>query len=75
MGPATAGDPPATVTLAFYDKRIRPAEPGHIARHDWELLQLLVSRGADVSAPEAAPLRAALARKAVPVDGLFIALQ
>ena len=41
-----------TVTAAFYDKRIRPSSPRTIAKHDWEVLQLLVTSGADVSSPK-----------------------
>ena len=78
LDPNVPVGPPDSVTplaVAFFDKRIQPAAPGQIDRHDWEMLQLLVSKGADTSVPAAAGLRAALARTAVPVGERFIALQ
>ena len=75
VAPPVADSSPKTVTLAFYDKRIRPAAPLTIARHDWEVLQILVATGADVSSPDAAPLRADLARTVVPGTGRYLQLK
>ena len=73
--PPVADTAPKTLTLAFYDKRIRPAGPARIARHDWDVLKVLVAGGADLSAADAAPLRADLARAVAPGTGPFIVLQ
>lgn len=56
-----------TVTLAFYDKSIAPT-PRFVRVHDWEVLQILVTSGADLSKPEAADLRAALGKTVVRTD-------
>jgi hypothetical protein len=73
-GPA-ADVPPVTLTVAFYDKFIRPGSPRAIRKHDWDVLQILVAKGADLSSPAAAQLRADLARTVVLGEGRFISLQ
>jgi hypothetical protein len=75
MPTPTADSPAVTVTLAFYDKRIKPASPHTIKKHDWDVLQILVAKGADVSMADAASLRADLARTVVLGEGRFIELQ
>ena len=75
MPTPTADSPAVTVTLAFYDKRIKPASPRTIKRHDWDVLQILVAKGADVSMADAASLRADLARTVILGEGRFIELQ
>lgn len=72
--PATPDSAPATLTLAWYDKRIRPGSPNVIERRPWEVLQLLVAGGADLAADDAAALREDLAKTVVPGEGRFISL-
>lgn len=71
----TADVPPVTLTIAFYDKFIRPGSPRAIRKHDWDVLQILVAKGADLSAPAAAQVRADLARTVVLGEGRFLSLQ
>jgi len=71
----TADSPAVTVTLAFYDKRIRPVSPRAIAKHDWDVLQILVAHGADVSSPDAAGLRADLAKTVALGPGRILELK
>jgi hypothetical protein len=71
----TADSPAVTVTLAFYDKRIRPTSPHTVEKHAWNLLRLLVQHGADTSSPDASALRADLARTVVPGEGRYIELR
>lgn len=71
----TADTPPRTLTLAFYDKWIRPGSPAAIRKHDWDVLQILVSKGADLSSPAAADMRADLAKTVVLGSGRFISLR
>ena len=71
----TADVPPVTLTVAFYDKFIRPGSPRAIKKHDWDVLQILVAKGADLTAPAAAEVRADLARTVVPGEGRFLSLQ
>jgi hypothetical protein len=73
--PPTADSPAVTVTLAFYDKRIRPSSPGTIEKHAWDVLQILIAKGADVSSPDATQLRADLAKTVVLGTGRYISLQ
>lgn len=75
MPTPTADAPAVTLTLAFYDKRIKPASPRTIKRHDWDVLQILVEGGADLSMADAASLRADLARTVVLGEGRFIELR
>jgi hypothetical protein len=76
MTMARAADSPAvTVTLAFYEKRIRPTSPRTIEAHDWDVLQKLVAAGADTSMADASSLRADLARQVVRGPGRFIELR
>ena len=62
-----ADSPAVTVTVAFYDKRVRPTSPKHIRKHDWDVIEILAAHGADVGAPDAAALKADLA-KTVSID-------
>ncbi len=71
----TADSPAVTVTLKFYDKRIRPSSPGTIEKHAWDVLQILIAKGADVSSPDAAQLRADLAKTVVLGTGRYISLK
>jgi hypothetical protein len=71
----TADTPPETVTLAFFDKRIRQGAPSAIRKHDWDVLQILVAKGADLSADAAATLRADLAKAVVLGPGRFLRLE
>lgn len=71
----TADSPALTLTLLYWEKRIRPGSPSRIEKHPWDLLQMLVAAGADLSSPDAAPLRADLARTAVDAGGRFIRLE
>ena len=73
--PPTADAPAVTVTLAFYDKRIRPSSPSTIEKHAWDVLQILIAKGADVSSPDATQLRADLAKTVVLGTGRYISLQ
>jgi hypothetical protein len=74
LKPAVADSAPVTLTLAWYDARIRPGSPNVIERRPWEVLQMLVAGGADLTADDAAPLRADLSKTVVPGEGRFIAL-
>lgn len=71
----TADVPPVTLTVAFYDKWIRPGSPQAIRKHDWDVLQILVAKGADLSSPAAAPVRADLARTVILGAGRFLSLK
>jgi len=71
----TADVPPVTLTVAFYDKFIRPGSPRAIKKHDWDVLQILVAKGADLSTPAAAQVRADLVRTVVLGEGRFLSLQ
>jgi len=71
----TVDVPPVTLTVAFYDKWIRPGSPQAIRKHDWDVLQILVAKGADLSSPAAAPVRADLARTVILGDGRFLSLK
>jgi type II secretory pathway pseudopilin PulG len=71
----TADSPAVTVTLAYYDKAIRPASPRAIEKHAWDVLQILVAHGADVSSPDATQLRGDLARTVVLGEGRYISLK
>ncbi|MEJ0013983.1 MAG: hypothetical protein WDM94_15515 [Bauldia sp.] len=73
--PPTADSPAVTVTVAFYDKRIRPSSPSTIEKHAWDVLQILVAKGADVSSPDATQLRADLAKTVVLGTGRYISLK
>ena len=75
LKPPTADTPAETVTLAFYEKDIQPGSPNTVDRHAWDLLQVLIAHGADVSSPDAARLRADLARKVVPGSGRYVQLR
>lgn len=72
--PPVPDSPPATLTLAWYDARIRPGSPNRIERRPWEVLQLLVAGGADLASDDAAELRADLAKTVVPVGDRFLSL-
>lgn len=67
--------PPVTLTVAFYDKWIRPGSPTAIRKHDWDVLQILVAKGADLSSAAAAPVLADLAKTVVLGGGRFISLK
>jgi type II secretory pathway pseudopilin PulG len=58
----TADSPAMTVTLAYYDKAIRPTMPRAVERHAWDVVKALVDHGADISSPDAAQLREYLSR-------------
>jgi hypothetical protein len=73
--PATADSPAVTLTLLYWEKNVRPGSPGAIEKHAWDLLQMLVAAGADLSSPDAAPLRADLAKTVVPGEGRFVRLE
>jgi hypothetical protein len=75
MTTPTADSPAETVTLAFYDKRIRPGSPSAIKKHDWDVLEILVAHRADLSSPAAASLRADLARTVILGPGRFLSLK
>jgi type II secretory pathway pseudopilin PulG len=66
-----AVSPTVTLTLAYYDKAIRPTMPRSVERHAWEIVKLLVDHGADISSPDAAQLREYIARTPVG-EGRFI---
>jgi hypothetical protein len=70
-----ADSPAVTLTLLWYDRRIRPGSPRAIKRHDWEILQMLVAAGADLTADDAASLRADLAKTVIDGGGRFISLE
>lgn len=71
----TADVPPVTLTVAFYDKFVRPGSPRAIKKHDWDVLQILVAKGADLTTPAAAQVRADLARTVILGEGRFLSLQ
>jgi hypothetical protein len=71
----TADSPAVTITLAFYDKRIRPSSPHAIEKHAWDVLQILVAHGADLGSADAAALRADLAKTVVLGTGRTIELK
>ena len=75
LGRSLSSEPAETVTLAFYEKDIQPGSPNTVDRHAWDLLQVLIAHGADVSSPDAARLRADLARKVVPGSGRYVQLR
>ena len=75
MPTPTADSPPESVTLAFYDRRVRPGAPAAIKKHDWDVLEILAGNGADLSSPAAASLRADLARTVVLGPGRFLSLK
>jgi hypothetical protein len=70
----TADSPATTLTVAYYDKEIRPTSPRAVSRHAWDVVKMLVDHGADISSPEAAALRADITKTAVG-EGRFIQLQ
>ena len=74
-GAPVADSPAVTLTLLWYDRRIRPGSPQAIEKHPWELLQMLVAAGADLTADDAASLRADLAKTVVDGGGRFISLR
>ena len=53
--------------MRFYRVRIATAE-AQIPMHEWEILELLVAHGADLSVEDAAPVRRALARTKIVSD-------
>jgi hypothetical protein len=67
--------PPVTLTVAFYDKWIRAGSPKAIRKHDWDVLQILAAKGADLTSPAAAQVRADLGRTVVLGGGNFLSLQ
>lgn len=71
----TADSPAVTLTVAFYDKRIRPSSPNTIEKHAWDVLQILIAKGADVSGPDATQLRADLAKTVVLGEGRYLSLK
>ena len=73
-GAAVADSAAATLTVLWYDRRIRPGSPTAIDRNAWALLQMLVASGADIAGDDAAELRADLAKIVEPGEGRFIAL-
>ncbi len=70
----TADSPAETITVAFYEQRIRPVSPRMIKKHDWDVLELLAAHGADLSGEGGAAVRADLSRK-ITISGRFISLQ
>ena len=70
-----ADSPAITLALLFYEKHIAPGSPRSIAKADWQLLQMLMLKNPDLSAEDAAPLRADLGRTPVIGDGRFIHLE
>jgi len=73
---AVADSPAVTMTMLWYDRRIRPGSPRAIDRHDWQVLEMLVAGGADLTADDAAGLREDLAK--IVIDdggGRFIRLE
>ena len=70
----TADSPAETITVAFYEQRIRQVSPRLIKKHDWDVLALLVAHGADLSGEGGAAVRADLSRK-ITISGRFISLQ
>jgi hypothetical protein len=70
----TADSPAETITVAFYDRRIRPVSPRLIKKHDWDVLQILVAHGADLSGEGGAAVQADLAKK-ITISGRFLSLQ
>jgi hypothetical protein len=64
-------DPPvakyagAPLYLYVYDRDVKPLRARLIKARDWDLLQLLITNGADLTVPEAAELRADLAKTVV----------
>ena len=70
-----ADSPAVTLTLLWYDRHIRPTSPRTIKRYDWEILQMLVAAGADLTADDAAALRADLAKTVIDEGGRFIRLE
>lgn len=73
-GAAVADSAAATLTVLWYDRRIRPGSPTAIDRNAWALLEMLVASGADIAGDDAAELRADLAKIVEPGEGRFIAL-
>lgn len=64
-----------TVTLTFYDRTVAPTLRA-VRVHDWEVLQILVTGGADVGQPGAADLKAALGKTVVKdASGRFLSLE
>jgi hypothetical protein len=78
---ARLDDPPvakhagAPLFVYFHAVAIKPVGPARIEARDWDLLGLLVKGGADLDLPEAAEVRADLARTAVPRDGGYVELR
>jgi hypothetical protein len=64
----------APLVLYVYDINVLPVRPRNIKASDWDLVTLL-ARDADLTLPEAAELKADLAKKPVPTVGRFIALE
>ena len=69
----TPDSPVETLTVAFYEKRIRPFAPRQIEKHNWDVLQILVSHGADLTGEGGAAVSADLAKR-VTVVGRFVEL-
>jgi hypothetical protein len=72
---AVADSPAVTLTLLWYDRRIRPGSPRAFDRHDWAVLQMLVAANADLTADDAATLREDLAKIVIDDGGRFIGLE
>jgi hypothetical protein len=70
-----ADSPAVTLTMLWYDRRVRPGSPRAIDRHDWAVLQMLVAANADLTADDAAPLREDLAKIVIDDGGRFIRLE
>jgi len=69
----TPDSPVETLTVAFYEKRIRPFAPRLIEKHNWDVLEILVAHGADLSGEGGAAVSADLAKR-VTVVGRFVEL-
>lgn len=64
-----------TLILMFYEARIRPGAPSSIDKQAWQLLQMLLLKDPDLSAPDAEELRAVLEKTPVIGEGRFVRLE
>lgn len=74
-GAPVADSATSTLTLQWYDTRIRPGSPSAIDKHAWDVLLMLVGAGADIAADGADALRADLAKTVIAGEGRFIRLE
>jgi hypothetical protein len=69
-----ADSPAVSLTVLWYDNKIRPGAPDAVPRRAWEVLLALVAGGADIASDAAGDLRADLSKSVIDNGGPFIGL-